>query len=57
MWSAMPAAIAGVFALSLNTTCDLVFHGEITQESLKSLRDYVDITVRVLSELKKDSGA
>jgi hypothetical protein len=40
------------FALSPDSKVDLVFHGEITDDSLKALRDYVDITVRVLGGLK-----
>lgn len=38
------------FALSQDTRVDLVFHGEITEESLTALRDYIDITVRVLGK-------
>jgi hypothetical protein len=42
------------FALSPESKVDLVFHGEITEDSLKALRDYVDITVRVLGGLKEN---
>lgn len=41
------------FALSPDAKADLIFHGEITEESLTALRDYIDITVRVLAGLKK----
>ena len=41
------------FALSPDAKAELIFHGEITEEALTALRDYIDITVRVLAGLKK----
>jgi hypothetical protein len=46
------------FALSPESKVELTFHGEITKDALQSLKDYIAITIRALTGLKKtDMGA